>query len=32
MILRGTQLADRHKLPVLIVQFAKFVFEHRKQP
>jgi hypothetical protein len=28
MILRGTQLADRHELPVLLVQFAKLILQH----
>jgi len=32
MILRGTQLADRHEVPVLLVQFAKLIVRHGQQP
>ena len=28
----GTQLADRHELPVLLVEFAKLILQHGQQP
>jgi len=32
VIVRRAQLADRHELPVLLVEFAELVLQHRKQP